>query len=122
MENALKIQEKLKNKGIDATVVNARFVYPIDRQMIRELSKNHKLIVTMEENVASGGYGEHVSEYVLSNDLGVKVLPIALPDAYVEHGNINILFHELGMDVESIYKRVESAYNNLVGSYGEEKA
>ena len=70
MENALKIQEKLKNKGIDATVVNARFVYPIDRQMIRELSKNHKLIVTMEENVASGGYGEHVSEYVLSNDLG----------------------------------------------------
>ena len=50
------------------------------------------------------------------------MLSIALPDAYVEHGNINILFHELGMDVESIYKRVESAYNNLVGSYGEEKA
>ena len=122
MENALKIREKLKNKGIDATVVNARFVSPIDRQIIKELSKKHKLIVTMEENVLSGGYGEHVCEYVLSNDIDVKVLPIALPDAYVEHGNINILFHELGMDTESIYKRVESAYNNLVGNYGKEKA
>ena len=63
-----------------------------------------------------------MTAYIHEHYPQVKVLNIALPDAYVEHGNINILFHELGMDVESIYKRVESAYNNLVGSYGEEKA
>ena len=63
-EEALKVREDLKEKGYDCSLINARFIKPLDAKMLDRLTKKHRLIVTIEENVKSGGFGEHVSEYL----------------------------------------------------------
>ena len=108
VKTAVEVRELLLQKGIDATIVNARFIKPIDTDMIASLTKNHRLFVTMEENVLSGGYGERVSEYLEESGLHKEVLHIALPDAYVEHGNVDILKEELGIDPASIVHKIIS--------------
>ena len=70
-EDAVKVRERLKELGYPCTLVNARFVKPIDEDMVEQLSKRHRLLVTIEENVQTGGYGEHVLEYVCRKDLGI---------------------------------------------------
>ena len=112
-EVALQARERLKENGCRCTLVNARFVKPIDEEMIEALCQNHRLLVTVEENVQTGGYGEHVLEYACRKDLGVKVLTLALPDDYVEHGNIGVLRKETGIDVDSITRRILDAYGRL---------
>ena len=85
------VRHRLKEIGYSCTLVNARFVKPIDTDVVKELAKDHRLIVTMEENVRSGGYGEKVRDYVQEQEIPVHVLTIALPDEYVEHGNVALL-------------------------------
>lgn len=104
--DAIQVRERLKETGKACTLVNARFVKPIDEEMVRRLAKNHKLLVTLEENVASGGYGEKVRELIDRENLDVKVLTITVPDEYVEHGNVDILKKEIGIDVDTILNRI----------------
>lgn len=106
VKTAEAVRENLKAKGHKVTLVNARFAKPIDTEMIEHLSRKHSLIVTLEENVASGGFGEKVRDYVYDNDLSVKVMSVALPDDYVEHGNVSILAKEVGIDVDTITQRI----------------
>jgi 1-deoxy-D-xylulose-5-phosphate synthase len=89
------------------TLVNARFVKPIDEEMLDALQDTHEWFVTLEENVLSGGYGEKVMEYFTSRNLQKHILHIALPDAYVEHGNVDILKKEVGIDAASIYEQIK---------------
>ncbi|MGN0334615.1 MAG: 1-deoxy-D-xylulose-5-phosphate synthase [Lachnospiraceae bacterium] len=103
---AAAVRERLKDAGKNCTLVNARFVKPFDEEMLKNLAGTHKLLVTMEENVVTGGFGERVSEFVSDHELGMKVLKIALPDEYVEHGNVNLLYRETGIDEDSIVKRI----------------
>ncbi len=100
----------LKKLGYSCTLVNARFVKPIDEKLLLALEKEHKLIVTLEENVKCGGFGEHVLDYL--NEIGstARVLQVALPDDYIEHGNVEILKKEAGIDAESIEKRILAEY------------
>ena len=102
------VRTLLNGDGIDATLVNARFAKPIDEDMIEILSKDHSIIVTLEENVASGGFSEKVMEYVVRRGLNVRLVPVNIPDEYVEHGNPEILKHEIGLDAESIYNRIKN--------------
>ncbi len=78
--------------------------------MLEEVAKQHKLLVTLEENVRNGGFGDHVLEYVNDQRLDMTVLNIALPDEYVEHGNVALLYKEVGLDAETIAKQVITAY------------
>lgn len=110
---AVSVRESLKEKENACTLVNARFVKPIDEDMVRGLAAGHKLLVTLEENVASGGYGEKVRELADRENLGVKVLTITVPDEYVEHGNVDILKKEIGIDSASILERIEAVLSNL---------
>ena len=103
---AEEVREILKEQGRSCTLVNARFVKEFDKEMIRELAKDHKLLVTMEENVTTGGFGERVMDFVHSEHIGLEVEKIALPDMYVEHGNVNILYKETGIDAETVVKRI----------------
>ena len=112
-EDAVKVREQLKMAGYSCTLVNARFVKPIDEEMIRKLGKNHRLIATIEENVQTGGYGEHVLEYVSRENLNVKVLPLALPDDYIEHGSIEVLRKETGVDVKTMTRRIQELYDKM---------
>ena len=107
---ALDVRDKLKEKGYSCSLTNARFVKPIDEEAIMEACHDHKLIVTMEENVASGGFGEKVREYVSGLDTDAKVLCIALPDEYVEHGNVELLKQETGIDADSIVNKITHVF------------
>ena len=107
VKTAVEVREQLKAKGYSVTLVNARFVKPVDAEMIWNLSKSHTLLVTMEENVESGGFGEKVRGYVDARKLSMDVLSICVPDAYVEHGNVELLRKEIGIDADSIVAKIE---------------
>lgn len=106
VKTALEVREQLAEKGVNATLVNARFIKPIDTDMIDTLVMDHKLFVTLEENVASGGYGEKVADYIYQNHEDKKIINITLPDSYVEHGNVDILKKEVGIDADTITQKI----------------
>ena len=107
---AEQVRKNLKEIGYSCTLVNARFVKPVDTEVLDMLSADHKLLVTMEENVRSGGYGEKVMDYVVEQELPVKLLNISLPDEYVEHGNVALLYEEVGIDAQTVTKRIIEKY------------
>ena len=107
VKTAVEVREKLKEKGYNVTLVNGRFVKPIDTDMIGKLSENHTLLVTMEENVESGGFGEKVRSYVDERKFTMGVLNVCVPDEYVEHGNVELLRKEIGIDADSIVAKIE---------------
>lgn len=111
VKTAEEVRDGLKKEGIPCSLVNARFIKPVDEEMIRRLEDGHKLLVTMEENVASGGFGERVRDYVEDAGLSLQVLPIAIPDEYVEHGNVELLKQEIGIDETSILRRIKEVWN-----------
>ncbi len=106
VETAEAVRLRLLEEGIDATLVNARFAMPFDKEMIEKLTLNHDLIITLEENVRSGGFGEHITSFVVEQKLPVEVHAIAIPDAYVEHGNVAQLKQDIGIDEGSIYTKI----------------
>ena len=107
------VRERLKEQGYACSLVNARFVKPIDEEMVRKLASSHRLIVTMEENVASGGFGERVRTFLDENKLSCPALAVTIPDEYVEHGNVELLKKEIGLDEESITQRIMKEYGRL---------
>lgn len=102
MEEAIYVQSELAKKGMDATLVNARFVKPLDTKMLDDLCANHSMIVTMEENVAIGGYGQMVAQYLMEQQYQGVLLTIALPDEFIEQGSVAQLRKQTGIDGESI--------------------
>lgn len=112
---ALAVREQLKEKGYSCSLTNARFVKPIDEQAVRTACSKHRLIVTMEENVASGGYGEKVRAYVDEIGAPAQVLTIAIPDEYVEHGNVELLKREIGIDADSVVQKIMTSYVPMEG-------
>lgn len=107
------IREKLKEKGFPCSLVNGRFVKPADTAVVDYLVKNHRYLVTLEENVLRGGYGEQITDYVQKHYPDVKVIHIALPDAYVEHGNVSVLRSDLGIDSDSIMEKLRQEFGEM---------
>lgn len=104
------VREKLKAEGHSCTLVNARFVKPMDTEMVDRLCKSHRLIVTMEENVLRGGMGMCVTRYIQERYPDVRVIQIALPDAYVEHGNVSLLREMLEIDSDSVIRKIKEEF------------
>lgn len=96
------VREKLKKESYSCSLANARFAKPVDTDLVDCLAEKHSLIVTLEENVARGGFGLYVTAYIHRHFPHIKVLNVAIPDAYVEHGNVSILRKGLGIDSDSI--------------------
>ncbi len=113
METAEQVREALKEKGYQCSLVNSRFVKPLDTKILDEMSKNHKLFVTIEESLISGGFGATVTQYVAEQKLGSYVLINGISDIYVEHGNVKELRKAIQLDVDSILEKAESAWNEL---------
>lgn len=107
VEVAIEIREALKEKGYSVSLVNARFVKPVDEKLLENLNENHRLIVTMEENVLNGGFGERVLRITRDMNLKYKVINVAIPNVYVEHGNIEVLKSEIGLDKETILNKIQ---------------
>lgn len=103
---AEQVREDLKAAGYQCSLINARFVKPLDTERIRKISENHRILVTIEENVLTGGFGEQVEDFVMREGIPLKVRTIGISDDYVEHGNVDVLRKEVGLDRESIVKKV----------------
>ena len=106
VKTALAVRGTLTQKGFACSVINARFVKPVDTEILDEAAKDHRLIVTMEENVASGGFGEKVRSYLDKTHPEMKLLAMHIPDEYVEHGIAEILRREVGIDAGTIVDRI----------------
>ncbi len=114
VKTAEAVREELKAEGYACSLINARFAKPLDEKMLEEVTEGHSLIVTLEENVITGGFGEHVTEYYNRSGRPIRILNIAIPDEYVEHGNVEILRREVGIDKDTIVKRTMEAYGECV--------
>jgi len=93
---------------MDATLVNMRFVKPLDTELIESLAADHDLIVTVEENAVAGGAGSGVGEHLAATGLEVSLLHIGLPDAFIEHGTRQECLAEAGLDVDAIQARINA--------------
>ncbi|MBO6284634.1 MAG: 1-deoxy-D-xylulose-5-phosphate synthase, partial [Pseudobutyrivibrio sp.] len=112
VKKAEEVCEQLKAHDIDAGICNARFAKPLDEEYLQSIKKQYDLIVTLEENVLTGGFGEQVQAFLYDNEYRGKVLKIAIPTEFVRHGSVTLLFKELHMDSESITERILKALGN----------
>lgn len=110
VKTAVQVRERLKERGYHCSIINARFAKPIDTEALDVAVTEHKLLVTMEENVKSGGFGEQVMEYVQECGYDIRLLTVAISDEYVEHGKVDILYHEVGIDAESVTEKIIAEY------------
>ncbi len=107
---ALAVREELKELHYQCSLINARFAKPLDEELLLSLSADHKLLVTLEENVITGGFGQQVTQFLTDTGQPIKVLQIAIPDEFVEQGSVGRLREETGLDAASIVKRIIVEY------------
>ncbi len=107
VKKALEAKEILSKENINPTIVNARFLKPMDETLLHEMLKKHDKIVTIEDNVVSGGFGSRINKFILDNNYNVKIENIGIPDKYVEHGDVEKLFETIGMSSEQIATRIK---------------
>ncbi len=106
VETATRLSEMLLEKGYKPTVINARFANPFDEECIKNLTDKHQLLVTLEENVFSGGMGQKISDMIQREKLPLRVIPIAIPDQFVEQGSVDVLKDKLGISANKIFERI----------------
>ena len=106
---------ELQKAGIDPTFVNVRFVKPLDTALLDQLARNHSLVVTVEENVQNGGFGQQVCGYMEEHHPGIQVLPVAIPDRFVPHGGVDSLRVQLGLSANAIAEKIKK----ISGNYSE---
>lgn len=110
MPVAQAVREELKDRHYQCSLINARFAKPLDEELLLSLAAEHKLIVTLEENVITGGFGQQVTQYLTDTGQPVRVLQIAIPDQFVEQGSVAELHREVGLDAMSVVKRILVEY------------
>lgn len=113
VKTAKQVYDALSDEGYRPTLVNMRFVKPLDTRLLDELGQNHRLIVTLEENVKNGGFGEKVLDYysVKRTDAAVRI--VAIEDKFIPHGSVGDLMHQQRMDAESVLERIHEWKNEL---------
>ena len=107
------VLDELEKEDIRLTFVNARFINPIDYEMIDRLCETHEIIITAEENVKRGGFGEAVAEYILEKGRKVKYLNISLPDSFLPHGVPRDIRDSIGFDPETLKNKIKKSIDEL---------
>ena len=100
----------LLEKNINSEVVNCRFIKPMDENYLYESLPKYKLVVTIEEGVTDGGFGEGIINWSNINHISNSILTLGVPNRFVDHGPRNILLEEIGLDSMTLYKKI---YNFL---------
>ena len=106
MDKALELYERLEENGISTALYNARFVSPIDSEMVKDCRNAYRVIVSMEENVRSGGFGEHLSSMLFTSGCKASFINAALDDSFIEHGKRDELLALHGIDTDKIYNEI----------------
>ncbi|MCI8447063.1 MAG: 1-deoxy-D-xylulose-5-phosphate synthase [Eubacterium sp.] len=107
VKTALEVRSCLQSCGIECAVVNMRFAKPLDRKLLEQAAQNYELLVTMEENVLSGGMGEAVLETLHQIGAQTAVMHVAVQNEFIPHGNADLLMRRIGLDAESIAERIK---------------
>lgn len=123
VEMAWKASELLALKGIHPTLVNMRFVKPFDEELVRQMAVRHRLIVTLEDNVYSGGFSERVEAFLHKERIYHRCIPICFPDRFVEHGSPDEIYEKYGLDAASVAEKIELDIKKLgsIHTLGTEK-
>lgn len=103
---AMEVRKALLQAGLEPTIINGRFIKPIDEEAVRKACESHRLIVTMEDNVIKGGYGETIAAFMQEQKLFCDIYTVGVPDRFIEHGSIDRLRQEIHMDAPSIVKEI----------------
>ena len=111
VSKACEVRKKLAVQGIHPTIVNMRFVKPFDEDLVRELAISHRLIVTMEDNVYTGGFSEQIQAFLLRERIYHKCLSVCFPDQFIEHGTPEELYEKYGLDAVSVSNRIVRKIN-----------
>lgn len=106
VQNAVLVREKLLQNNIESTVINACFIKPLDKNLIRELIEKEYIIVTIEDNVISGGLGSNILQYVNSISKDTKVVNLGFNDKFITHGSVDTLYKIYDLDAEGIYNTI----------------
>ena len=93
---------------LNATVIDMRFVKPLDEELIGGMATTHKLIVTVEENTVLGGAGSAVNEFLLQENYQISVLNLGLPDKFLDHGKVPQMLENAGLDSKSITTAIQN--------------
>jgi len=115
LAEARKAVDILDGNGVHAALINARFIKPLDRDLILEWASETGRVISLEENAVIGGLGSAVLELLSENEMLVPVLTMGLPDRFVDHGTRDELTRELGLDGESVAFRIRDWLNRAGG-------
>jgi 1-deoxy-D-xylulose-5-phosphate synthase len=116
LDECKKASEKLTKKGIDCTIIDARFAKPLDEKLIMEVATNHEVLITIEEG-SVGGFGSHVMQLLSDRgvfDRGLKVRSMILPDVFIDQDSPEKMYETAGLDSESIAKKIEETLNSNI--------
>ena len=110
VKHSIEAKQILVGDNINPTIVNARFLKPIDENLLHKIFKEHKTIITIEDNVIDGGFGSRVNKFMVDNNYKSKIINIGLPDEFVQHGNAEDIYEYVGLSSKCIAKRIKSLY------------
>jgi len=110
VKTAMEVHGILKEKGLCISVVNMRFLKPFDTELLKEALKGHSILVTLEEGVVTGGFGQAVAKWVNGQDKNARTICIGLPDKFLEHGSVSILKKKYGISADRVAERVLKEY------------
>ena len=107
VKHALEAKEMLLEDNINPTIINARFLKPMDEKLLHELCTKYKTIVTIEDNIISGGFGSRINNFIIDNNYNVKVENIAVSEKFIDHGNIDSLYEAVGLSSKCIASKIK---------------
>ena len=108
VKHALKAKEILLKEGINPTIVNARFLKPIDKDLLDRLFKDHKKVVTIEDNVITGGFSTNINKFIIDNKYDIDISNIALPEEFIPHGSMDEIYNSFGLSPMKIAEKIKS--------------
>ena len=106
VKKSIEVHSMLLAQNISSEVVNCRFIKPMDKNYLNESFPNHKLVVTIEEGVTTGGFGEGIVNWSNENNISNSVMTIGVPNRFVDHGPRNILLEEIGLDSMTLFEKI----------------
>ena len=109
--NVERVAELLQNENISIEIVNCRFIKPMDESYLRSLIERFNLVITIEEGVIVGGFGDGVSSWLLENNFQGRIKRLGLPDSFIQHGKRDELLSEIGLDENGIIDTIKSLVN-----------
>ena len=108
VKHSIEAKDILINDNINPTIVNARFLKPIDEKLLHEIFKEYKTVITIEDNVINGGFGSRINKFMVDNNYKSEIVNIGLPDKFVQHGNSEDIYEYVGLSPKGIADKIKS--------------